>query len=94
MAVNPKPGDVVFAKGVAAFGTCGSLEFDVPRKEMYCCLLLGKSHDSALPRPPEHGRLALRAGVVSLDDVREILGEDLAAKLLMKLDQKYQPKKV
>lgn len=94
MAVDLKPGDIVFAKGVAKFGTTGSLEFTVPKKEMYCCLLLGSSHDSEIPKPSAHGRMALLSGVVSLDDVREILGKEVAEFLLDQLDQKYQPKKV
>lgn len=93
MATDLKPGDVVHAKGVAKFGTTGSLEFTVPKKEMYVCLLLGKAHDSSLPKPSEYGRMALLSGVVSLDDVREVLGKEIAEHLLDQLDQKYQPKK-
>ena len=84
-----KPGDIVLARGVAAQGKTGSLEYQILPKELYCCLLLGFTTLKDLPRRKDQVRMMLSLGLVSFGEIEEILGPKALKKLTKALDQKH-----
>lgn len=94
MAFDLEAGDIVYCKGVAKFGTTGSLEFRAGRNEHYLCLLLGISTDRRkLPTMTEVFALASNIGVVNLDDVTAAIGEEASQKIADYVKAKYYPTK-